>query len=211
LSTFSNPLTEYSPQMEFASEPSMELEGESGAGLFDELQEMELAVRLLDVVNDAQLDRFLHDVVQEAETTSGAGVPSSNARTLNQALQTAVHQIWQRTGMEDGTTNRGGSVGAEFGRRLSSMAGPILGLELEGLSAEDREFEAARQFVRFAGEAVRNVLTRERGTHPHDAAHQAVTEAAEIYAPGLNVPLNRTPRRRGRWIACDDRIILLEA
>lgn len=197
--------------MEFASEPSMELERESGAGVFDELQEMELAVRLLDVVNDAQLDRFLHDLVQEAETASGAGVSSSNAQALNQVLQTTVHQIWQRSGIDDGRASRGGPVGAEFGRRLSSMAGPLLGLELEGLSAEDREFEAARHFVRFAGESVRNVLTRERGTHAHDAAHHAVTEAAELFAPGLNVPLNHTPPRRGRWIACDDRIILLEA
>jgi hypothetical protein len=211
LNPFSNPLTEYSPQMEFESEPATEVDGESGASLFDELQEMELAVRLLDVVNEAQLDHFLHDVVQEAEAASSGAVTSSNARALNDVLQTAVHQIWQRTETQGSATDRGGSIGAEFGRRLSSMAGPILGLELEGLSAEDREFEAARQFVRFAGEAVRNVLTRERGTHPDDAAHHAFNEAAELFAPGLNVPWNHAPQHSGRWIACHDRIILLDA
>jgi hypothetical protein len=204
-------LTEYSPQTEFKSDTPMALEGESGAGLFDELQELELAVRLVDVVNEAQLDRFLHDVVQEAGTASGGIVTSSNVRALNEVLRTAVHQIWQRTGVEDGEVERGGSVGAEFGRRLSSMAGPMLGLELEGLSAEDREFEAARQFVRFAGEAVRNVLTHERGMRPDHAAHHAVTLAADFFAPGLAFPWNHGPRQSGRWIACHGTIILLEA
>ena len=36
------------------------------------------------------------------------------------------------------------------------MASNLFEMELEGLSQEDREFEAAKQFVRFASEAVKN-------------------------------------------------------
>ena len=39
----------------------------------------------------------------------------------------------------------GGPLGAQLGGSLANMAGSALGLELEGLSNEDREFEAAKQ------------------------------------------------------------------
>ena len=48
------------------------------------------------------------------------------------------------------------------------MAGNLFELELEGLSQEDREFEAAKQFVRFA-DAGHNDLD-------HDGSTQTVRE-----------------------------------
>ena len=44
----------------------------------------------------------------------------------------------------------GGPLGAKIGSGLAPAAGSALGLELEALSQEDREFEGGKQFVRFA-------------------------------------------------------------
>ena len=63
------------------------------------------------------------------------------------------------------------------------MAGSALGLELEGLSQEDREFEAAKQFVRFASDAVKNAANR---LPPRSDRRRAIRHeiAARRFAPG---------------------------
>jgi hypothetical protein len=52
------------------------------------------------------------------------------------------------------------------------------------LSQEDREFEAAKQFVRFASEAMKNAASAPGG-NPVAIARSAVAAAAQRYAPGL--------------------------
>jgi hypothetical protein len=59
-------------------------------------------------------------------------------------------------------------VGGPVGGKLASAAGRMFGLELEGLSAEDREFEVARRFVRFASATTKNALER---VEPQSAAN----------------------------------------
>lgn len=67
-------------------------------------------------------------------------------------------------------------------------AGPaaarMLGMELEGLSGEDRELETARQFMRFAGLAARRARQAARGD-PRQLRRAALNLAARQYAPGL--------------------------
>jgi len=209
LSTFSNPLTEYSPQMEFAPGPSTEFEDESERSLFDESQELEWASRLLEVANEHQLDHFLHDMIREAGTAAGAAgaaLHPSDAQAIAGVLKQAVHEIIPAS-MQHGAPAQP-SVGAQLGSRLSSVAGQMLGLELEGLSSEDREFEAVKQFVRFAGQTVKNTLEAAPGTDSHHNAHRAATDAAQVYAPGLFAESPHAPGNSGRWVACHDRIIL---
>jgi hypothetical protein len=79
----------------------------------------------------------------------------------------------------------GGPVGATIGSKLGSMAGNLFEMELEGLSQEDREFEAAKQFARFATEAVQNAATAPGGNNPIAIARSAIAAAAQRYAPGL--------------------------
>ena len=61
----------------------------------------------------------------------------------------------------------------------------ITGAELEGLSAEDQEFETARYFVRFALEAARTAALAPIGRPPAAVAALAERIAARRYAPGL--------------------------
>jgi hypothetical protein len=104
------------------------------------------------------------------------------------------------------------------GTALGGGASPpahMLGMELEGLGEVEADFESAKQFVRLAGEAVRNAVESEPlGITPH-VAEAAVTTAAKVYAPALPISpapsaASPQPRRTGRWVRRGDRIIALD-
>jgi hypothetical protein len=123
--------------------------GEQGERAGDELEEMELASQLLEVTNEQELEQFLGGLLGRVGALAGRVLRSDTGQALQGILRQAAGQALPMIGRGIGgwiAPGRGGDVGA----RLASQAGQFLGLELEGLSAEDREFETARQFVRFA-------------------------------------------------------------
>jgi hypothetical protein len=195
MSTFSNPLTEYSPQLEFEDDGSKSPEGESERRLFDEHEEMEQAIALLEVANEEQLYRFLCIFVQKANGKLGNAVSPQIGDAVAGVLERAAGEVLSLA--RETTGHRIGSrLGAQFGCGLASIGGPALGLELEGLSREDSEFEAIRQFVRFATRSMENAASVALPHGPADVAHHAAAEAARIYAPGLTLGGRR---HGGRW------------
>lgn len=204
MSSYSNPLTEYSPQMEFAPEATEYAGAESRPKIFDEAEEIEMAASLLEVRDEAELENYLAGLVNAASQATQNPIPGPGAHTL-------VHMLKKALGRVAPNRNRwrgfGGPFGQQIGRSLSSVAGQALGLELEGLSPEDREFEAARQFVRFAGDAVKNA--RDLSDGAIDAVHEATREAARKYAPGL-AQVDGVPSHlnAGQWVRRRGRIIL---
>jgi hypothetical protein len=211
MSTYTNPLTEYSPQMEL-SEFSMELES---GGVFNEGQEMELASELLEIGNEQELENFLGDLVKKAGGALGKFVKSPIGHALGDILKAAAKKALPIAGGALGGLV-GGPLGATLGSGLASMAGKSLGLELEGLSPEDREFEASKQFVKFAAETVKNALEAPPSADPAAAAHRAAMEAARTLAPGLmeggrsGNRESETKRQTGRWVRHNGTIILFE-
>lgn len=195
MSVFSNPLTEYSPQMELELAPPDEFDGEFEHWGFDEHREMELAIALLEVANEQQLDHFLGDLIQTASSEIGDPVKSPVGRAICSELKTAARQALLLAARAIGE-RRGSSLGAQLGRGLASIAGRALGLELEGLSGEDREFEAIRQFIRFAGMTVKIAEGIAANGDPAHVAHRAAVDAAQVYAPGLTIG-GREARRHG--------------
>jgi len=99
----------------------------------------------------------------------------------------------------------------------------MFGLELEGLSSEDREFEGARQFVRLAGQTASTAASAPQGANPRAVAQQAATAAARQHAPGLlsgnGAPLSSDSQqlgatggvRTGRWLRRGNKIVLYGA
>jgi len=79
----------------------------------------------------------------------------------------------------------GGPVSGMIGGKQASAAGRMFGLELEGLSAEDREFEVARRFVRFASATTKNALSAPSTANPETVAKRAAAMAGRILASGL--------------------------
>lgn len=213
MSTYANPLAEYSPQTEtFEFSPEMEWESQSGHGVFSESEEMELAAELLEVNNEQELEQFLGDLIKKAGHAIGSFIKSPIGQAVGGVLKTVAKKALPIAGGALGGFV-GGPLGATLGSGLADMAGQALGLELEGLSQEDREFEATKQFVRFAGDTVKNAL-QAPGGDPASIAQAAAALAARAHAPGFlqggqESSGSETPRRSGRWVRHRGKIVLL--
>jgi len=196
-------------QWESGSEP--EFGGGAAAGVFNEQDEMELAAELLEISDEQELDQFLGDLIKKAGSAIGSVVKSPIGQAIGGVLKTAASKAIPIAGGALGAYF-GGPLGAKIGSGLAGMAGQALGLELEGLSPEDKEFEASKQFVRFAGETVRQAMQAGPGTDPAAAAQTAAAQAARTFAPGLVDGAGgggRHHKRSGTWIRRHNQIILL--
>jgi hypothetical protein len=192
---------------EFAPGPA---QGESTEGPLHENLEIELATELLEVGNEFELEQFLGNLLSKVGSAVGSFVRSDTGQALGGILKSAAKQALPVLGRGIGqmiSSDRGGDIGASAGQ----LAGQALGLELEGLSHEDREFATARQLVRLAASAVRRAALAPTG-HPVAVARRAFAGAARTYAPGL---LQRLPGRSsalwprgGRWTRRGRTIVL---
>jgi hypothetical protein len=108
-------------------------------------RDSELAAELLDVVNPAELEAFLGGLVAEA---AGPVAGAARDRLVDRLRDTA-----RRTLPALATALPSAPADVLTARR----AARVFGVELEGVSAEDRDYEIARQFVRFARAAARTV------------------------------------------------------
>ncbi len=174
-------LAAYNPQMETFE---YDFEAESGAaagGVFSEAEQMELAAELLEIRDEAELEQFLGDLIKRAGHAIGQVVNSPVGKAIGGALKSVAKTALPIAGTALGAYF-GGPLGAKIGGGLANAASNALGLELEGLSNEDREYESAKQFVNLAGEAVKNALAQPP-TAPNIQA--AIQKAMQTHAPGL--------------------------
>lgn len=153
---------------------------------FETGQEVALASELLEVSSEEELDRFLGNVLSSAVSAVRSFASSDAGRAVGGALKSAARQA------------------------LPQLGG-ALGLETEGLSAEDHEYQTARSFVRFASETAQRAAQAGRGTPPQVAAQQAATAAAQRHLPGLLRPHNGSQRTEGRWVRRGNRIVIFDA
>ncbi len=191
---FEEPFLETSDEM--YEEPYGELEGEADfEGPLNEADEMELAAELLETVDEAELDQFLGKVFKKVSRA----LPASVRRSLGGALRNLAKKYLPIAGAALGNLIAPG-IGGALGGNLASLAGQKFGLELEGLSPEDQEFEVARRVVRVAGEAARQAASAPAGAQPQAVAQRALAIAAQRHAPGL-MGGARAGRRRtsGVW------------
>ena len=210
-----------------ADEFGFEFEDETesyGESPFSEAEEMELAAELLGVSSEEELDHFIWDkLIKGAGQVLGQIVKSPIGKQLGGIIKGAAKSALPMLGGALGNLVAPG-VGGAIGSQFVSGAGSMFGLELEGLSQEDQEFETARQIVRFAGAATNNALEAPPSTPPQQAAQSAAVAAAQQYAPGLLRPNGNqiAPQQQhiagrckhnysGRWIRKGRTIILLEA
>lgn len=173
--------------------------------------------RLLDYIPEMELDAIgaaAADLPGAARTVFGEAEEMAQSTGLLEARDPAalvafIDTLIDRVGGRLGRSGlRATPLGAALGRGLQAALRPILplhadaggadalkrraahvfGLELEGLSPEDKEFETARQALRFAADIVARAVRLPGG----DAARRvatAVRQAARRHAPGLLRPL----------------------
>lgn len=174
---------EFEPEMfEFAEEGEYQDEGGYGyeTEALDEVEEMELAADLLEITDEAELDQFLGSVFKKAGKFLKSGVGRKLGGILKGVAKTALPMVGGALGSFVAP-----GVGTAIGSKLGSAAGGLFGLELEGLSPQDQEYEVARRFVRFASAAAKKARQLQSVLPPDSAARKAAMEAARKHAPGL--------------------------
>lgn len=197
--------------------------GISSESPFSDAQEMEMATDFLEITDESELDQFLGNLIKKAAKAAGGFIKSPAGQALGGILKSAAKKALPVVGGAVGTAF-GGPLGGMLGSKLASGAGSLFGLELEGLSPEDREFEVARRFVKFAGTAAKNVAMSPQTTNHAALAKSAIVDAAKMYAPGIlrsmadtmsssqprgtfgGVPTNN--RQSGQWVRKGHRIII---
>ncbi|GAA0459962.1 hypothetical protein Ade02nite_14120 [Paractinoplanes deccanensis] len=210
---------------EFESE--FEDEFESFGEAEGEDRETALATELLEISSEEELDRFIGSLLNGAVSAARNFARSSAGKAVGGMVKQAARQVLPRIGQALGDAvggKTGGAMGQRAGKWLSrqfegEQYEGEFGVQTEGLSAEDREFELARTFVRFADEAARRAASAGPGVQPQQAAQQAAIAAARTHLPGLlrPGPAQAGPRgnggqqrSEGRWVRRGSRIVILD-
>jgi hypothetical protein len=192
--------------MEMSNE-SFEFVAEGEQEVFDEAELQELAAEMLSVTQEAELNQFLGGLIKKAAGAVGKVVSSPLGQKLGGMLKGVAKKALPMAGraLTDLAAPGAGGLGA-----LADQAGSMFGLETEGLSHEDREFEVAKQFVRLAADATKSAVSAPGAGQPTDVARAAVTQAAQKFAPGLLSPAARRQGggQGGRWVRKGRKIVI---
>jgi hypothetical protein len=199
---------------QFESEYEDEWAGGSGE-VFHEAELMELTAELLEINSEEELNYFLGKLIKKAAGAIGKVARSPIGQALGGVLKTVAKKAIPLAGGALGGMV-GGPLGAKIGSSLAGYAGSALGLEAEFVNQEDREFAGAQQFVRLAGDTVKNALNAAPGANPQAAVQNAAIKAANTHAPGLlsSAAKGRRPTGAsvgGRWVRRGRHILILNA
>lgn len=203
---------------------------------FSEAELDELAMELLGVSSEAELDQFLGDVFKKAwggiKKVGAAVAPA--LKPLGDVLKGVAKAGLPILAGAAGSA-LGGPVGGLVGGQLGSLVSSALEMETEGLYGAERDFEMARNFVKLAGLAARqaakapnqgvsptNTLrkavqelkkspaSKQGGERGATAATQSTTALGDIDKSdkGPECGCSYPPSRSGRWLRRGNRIVL---
>src|SRR5262245_25068875 len=149
------------------SETSFSTELESP---FSEVEEMELAVELLGMTSEAELEQFLGNFFKKA----WQGIKTVGSKVLRPLVKTVLPIAAKAAG-----TFFGGPAGGAIAGKLGSLVSKALEAETAGVSPQDRALEKSRQFVRMAGTAARAAALAPPGANPVAVAQRVLANAAQ--------------------------------
>ncbi|WP_158219653.1 hypothetical protein [Ideonella sp. A 288] len=184
---------------------------------FSEAEEHELAMELLSVASEDELDQFLGKLFKGAwkglrKVGSAVG---RIAKPLGGALKGLAKQALPFVGGALGSLIPIPGVGTAIGTALGSTVANALEAEFGALEAEDMEFESARRFVRIAGSAARRAAAAAPGADPLAAVRAALQAATRQHLPGMapawqqEAPTDRRGAAQGgRWTRRGGQIVV---
>lgn len=159
--------------------------------------ESELALELLSVSSEEELDQFLGKLARSVVRGASKFVKSPIGKMIGGALKTVVKTGLPVVGSALGSFVAPG-IGTAIGGKLGAMAGKLLEAEeAEMMDEAEAEEEAARRFIRFARASYRNGARTPRSVPASAAARAATRSAARTYAPALLRPQPSRPRTGG--------------
>jgi len=154
--------------------------------IFSEQEEMELAMELLNVQNEQELEQFLGNMFRKIGSGLKA-VGSFAANNVVPVLGSALKQIAKRAlpiaGGALGSLIPIPGVGTVLGRAVGSVVANALETEVAGLPREDGDVERARRFVRLAASAIRAAASSPGVDSPENIARRALSNATIRHLP----------------------------
>lgn len=175
---------------EFAYEFEDEGEWET-ARAFDEGEEYELAMELLSLSSEEELDQFLGKLVKGAwKGLKKVGrTVGQLAKPLGGVLRGVAKAALPFVGGALGSFIPIPGVGTMLGRAVGQAVSSALEAEVQGLEGEMRKVELARRFVRVAGSAAQHAARQAARAgdvgDPHATARRAVEAAARRHLPQM--------------------------
>ena len=150
---------------------------------FNNAEEMELALKLLQVTSEAALERFLGELFKKA----WRGIEPVGSKIIG-PLGVLLKAVAKRA-LPSVTTAAGNSFGKPrddaIAGNLGSLVSQALEAEVAGMTATDRDLEKCRQllekhlrFVRFAGKAAMAAASAPAGVNPIAAAKRSLADSA---------------------------------
>lgn len=130
----------------------------------------EAATELLEAAGRPALPPLLARLLRRAAHAAGGTIDRAVESELVQRLQRAARVALPAPGPGTGDG--------------AALASRFFGIELEGLSPEDQEFESARRFIRLVEAAAGHAATQSPRLPPAVAAWLAAARAAKRLAPG---------------------------
>jgi hypothetical protein len=171
-----------------------------------EVEEMELTSEALTLSSEEELDHFLGGLFNKVAKSAGRFMKSKVGRSLTGALKGIAKKALPIAGAAVGTAIAPG-IGTALGGALGGAASNMFEFESDGMTPDEKGFETARRFVRFAGVAARNALSGRDDARPERLVQSAILQAARRHAPGLLRRLRRMgppPPRRHEEPARDE-------
>lgn len=173
---------------------SWEFANETYEGESELATEAELAMELLEITTEEELDQFLGKLARGVIRGATKFVKSPIGKAIGGALKSVAKSALPMVGGALGNLVVPG-LGGVIGSKLGSAAGSLLEAdEAEMMGEMAAQHEAARRYVRFARASYRNAARTPRSVPAGAAARAAINGAARMYAPAL-----LADRRRGGW------------
>ncbi|MEF2265577.1 hypothetical protein V3C40_02180 [Janthinobacterium sp. LS2A] len=176
--------------------------------VFSEEEEMQLAMELLEVASEEELEQFLGNVfksVWKGVKKVGATI-AKVAKPLGGALKAVAKTALPFVGGALGSMIPIPGVGTALGSALGRAASNALELEMENAAPADRELELARRFVRIAGQAARLAGDSDGSAR---AVESALTRALHQQLPHFRSPAPQQEDESGRWRRRGNRIVVM--
>jgi uncharacterized protein (DUF697 family) len=183
---------------EFEGEASFSLG--AGESPYSEAEETELAMELLSVSSEQELDQFLGKLIKGVGSAVG-----KIAGPLGGALKGLAKKALPFVGGALGSFIPIPGVGTAVGSALGSAVSKALEAELAGLELEEQEFEMARRFVRIAGTAAQQAADSAGSPDREAAVRSAVLKATRQHLPKLD------GANTGRWVRRGNQIVIFGA
>lgn len=175
----------------FSAQFNGEFEEESGGfgefeEPFSEVEEMELAMELLSVASEEELDQFLGGLFKKAwkGIKKVGSVVGKVVKPLGGVLKGIAKTALPFVGGALGSMIPIPGVGTMIGKAAGSALASALEMEAEGMDPEQAELEMARRFVRIAGSAAQNAV---EGDGSPAAVRDALLTAMRQHVPSVRL------------------------